>query len=31
MLINTNHWLKGIYMITLTDGNQNIRTERMIK
>jgi len=31
MLINTSHWLKGIYMITLTDGNQNIRTERMIK
>ena len=31
MLINTSNWMKGIYMITLTDGNQNIRTERMIK
>ena len=31
MLINTSDWMQGIYMITLTDGNQNIRTERMIK
>jgi hypothetical protein len=31
MWINTSDWMKGIYMITLTDGNQNIRTERMIK
>lgn len=31
MLINTSDWMKGIYMITLIDVNENIRTERMIK
>ena len=31
MLINTSDWMQGIYMITITDGNQNIRMERMIK
>ena len=31
MEINTSAWEKGMYLFTFTDGNQNIRTERMIK
>ena len=31
MKINTSAWVKGMYLFTFTDENQNIRTERMIK